>query len=249
MYCSMIRFSLMLLLSLQSSTTICSFRPSAAALLVRPRSSPFLVSINSSTAPAVRHQHSGSTTIPPLRSQSKAHDSKTTGDTISSSSSNTQQQPRRMAVVPLLRSEGLFAVNKPLEWTSQDAVAYIRGILERDARNRGARPAKVTSSRRNKGRVVRVGHGGTLDPLATGVLVIGVGKGTKELQRCVRTHSDANIFFVGYISVPRSIFVHIHSTAATFRAPSATGPEQNLVLKQRLLTWKAMSQRRRRSTT
>ena len=30
--------------------------------------------------------------------------------------------------------------------------------------------------------VIKVGHGGTLDPLATGVLVIGVGKGTKEMQ-------------------------------------------------------------------
>ena len=30
---------------------------------------------------------------------------------------------------------------------------------------------------------MKVGHGGTLDPLASGVLVIGVGKGTKELQR------------------------------------------------------------------
>jgi len=84
--------------------------------------------------------------------------------------------------VPLLLSEGLFAVNKPLEWTSQDVVSYIRGILERDARSRGANPAKVTS-RKNKSRKVRVGHGGTLDPLATGVLVVGVGKGTKELQR------------------------------------------------------------------
>lgn len=84
--------------------------------------------------------------------------------------------------VSLYQSEGIFAVKKPLEWTSNDVVSYIRGILERDARDRGANPVKV-SSRRNKSRIVRVGHGGTLDPLALGVLVIGVGKGTKELQR------------------------------------------------------------------
>jgi TruB family pseudouridylate synthase (N terminal domain) len=86
--------------------------------------------------------------------------------------------------VSLYRVEGIFAVNKPLEWTSNDVVSYIRGILERDARDRGANPVKV-SSRRNKSRIIRVGHGGTLDPLASGVLVIGVGKGTKELQRYV----------------------------------------------------------------
>lgn len=40
----------------------------------------------------------------------------------------------------------------------------------------------MAGSRRNKSQIVRVGHGGTLDPLATGVLVIGIGKGTKQLQ-------------------------------------------------------------------
>jgi len=84
--------------------------------------------------------------------------------------------------VPLYRCEGLLAVEKPSEWTSQDVVSYIRVALERDAKSRGAKTARV-GSRRNKSRIVRVGHGGTLDPLATGVLVIGVGKGTKELQK------------------------------------------------------------------
>lgn len=82
--------------------------------------------------------------------------------------------------VPLYQSEGIFAVNKPLEWTSNNVVSYIRGILEKDARNRGAEVRKPRRSRK-KG-VVRVGHGGTLDPMASGVLVVGVGSGTKELQ-------------------------------------------------------------------
>ena len=102
------------------------------------------------------------------------------------------------SVVPLYRSEGLFAVNKPLEWTSQDVVSYIRGILERDARIRGAQPARVTD-RRNKNRAVRVGHGGTLDPLATGVLVIGVGKGTKELQRYVGTETTVRRWTINFL--------------------------------------------------
>jgi tRNA pseudouridine55 synthase len=83
--------------------------------------------------------------------------------------------------IPLYRTQGLLAVDKPFNWTSNDVVSYIRGILERDARERGARPERV-GSRRNKNQIIRVGHGGTLDPLATGVLVIGIGKGTKELQ-------------------------------------------------------------------
>lgn len=83
--------------------------------------------------------------------------------------------------VPLYRSEGIFSVVKPLTWTSSDVVSFIRKMLERDARERGAKPVRV-GSRRNKSRILKVGHGGTLDPLATGVLVVGVGKGTKELQ-------------------------------------------------------------------
>jgi tRNA pseudouridine55 synthase len=80
---------------------------------------------------------------------------------------------------PLYLNEGLFAVQKPLDWTSQDVVAFIRRMLERDAKERGA-PDKRTKKRNPW---MKVGHGGTLDPLATGVLVVGVGKGTKQLQQ------------------------------------------------------------------
>ncbi len=54
---------------------------------------------------------------------------------------------------------GLLIVDKPTAWTSHDVVAKIR---------------KLAGTR-------RVGHAGTLDPMATGVLVIGVGKATRLL--------------------------------------------------------------------
>jgi tRNA pseudouridine55 synthase len=82
---------------------------------------------------------------------------------------------------PLHLVEGILAVDKPIDWTSQDVVSYIRRIIERDARDRGANPAKM--GRKNKSQQIKVGHGGTLDPLATGVLVVGVGRGTKELSK------------------------------------------------------------------
>lgn len=44
---------------------------------------------------------------------------------------------------------------------------------------------------------VKMGHGGTLDPLATGVLIVGVGKGTKHLQKflhCTKSY-DAEMIF------------------------------------------------------
>jgi len=57
--------------------------------------------------------------------------------------------------------EGVLPVDKPLGWTSFDVVAVARGAL-------GAK---------------RVGHGGTLDPLATGVLPLLVGPATKFADR------------------------------------------------------------------
>ncbi|NES18866.1 MAG: tRNA pseudouridine(55) synthase TruB [Symploca sp. SIO3E6] len=56
--------------------------------------------------------------------------------------------------------EGFLNLNKPAGWTSHDCVAKVRRILH----------------------LKRVGHGGTLDPAATGVLPIALGKATKLLQ-------------------------------------------------------------------
>ena len=83
--------------------------------------------------------------------------------------------------VDLYRVQGLFSVVKPLNWTSHDVVGCIRRVLELDTRTRGGTTTKPTA-RKNKSRIIKTGHGGTLDPLATGVLVVGIGSGTKELQ-------------------------------------------------------------------
>lgn len=58
-----------------------------------------------------------------------------------------------------MSADGLIVVDKPAGMTSHDVVARVRRL----ARTR------------------RVGHGGTLDPMATGVLVIGVGRATRLL--------------------------------------------------------------------
>lgn len=66
--------------------------------------------------------------------------------------------------------DGLVAVYKPQTWTSADVVAKVRSTLQRELRHRTGGRVKV-----------KVGHGGTLDPLATGVLVLGIGKGCRQL--------------------------------------------------------------------
>lgn len=53
----------------------------------------------------------------------------------------------------------IYNIYKPVDWTSFDVVKKIRGIVKEK----------------------KVGHGGTLDPFAEGVLIIGTGKDTKSL--------------------------------------------------------------------
>ncbi|MGV3484818.1 MAG: tRNA pseudouridine(55) synthase TruB [Planctomycetaceae bacterium] len=64
-----------------------------------------------------------------------------------------------------LRMSGLLACDKPAGITSRDCVNHVERLL----RSRYPKPAKIP----------KVGHAGTLDPLATGVLVIGVGAGVR----------------------------------------------------------------------
>ena len=56
--------------------------------------------------------------------------------------------------------DGIVIVDKPEGWTSQDVVSKLRGVLK----------------------TRRIGHGGTLDPMATGVLPVFVGRGTRGVE-------------------------------------------------------------------
>src|SRR5690625_7957944 len=65
-----------------------------------------------------------------------------------------------------LEAGSMFLVDKALGWTSFDVVAKLRGVIR-----------KVLDVKKYK-----VGHAGTLDPLATGLLIICTGKKTKEIH-------------------------------------------------------------------
>ena len=70
--------------------------------------------------------------------------------------------------------DGVLVVHKPQNWTSFDVVAKVRNTLQDHLRGHGH---KFTGRKK-----LKVGHGGTLDPMATGLLVIGVGKGCRALE-------------------------------------------------------------------
>jgi len=55
---------------------------------------------------------------------------------------------------------GILVIDKPADWTSHDVVGKLRGLFN----------------------LKRIGHAGTLDPMATGVLVVFVGRATRAVQ-------------------------------------------------------------------
>ncbi len=55
---------------------------------------------------------------------------------------------------------GILLIDKPRDWTSSDVVAKLRGVLHER----------------------RIGHSGTLDPMATGLLVVFVGRATRAVE-------------------------------------------------------------------
>jgi tRNA pseudouridine55 synthase len=70
--------------------------------------------------------------------------------------------------------DGILLVDKPKGWTSHDVVAKVRGILKKEA-----------------GKKIKVGHTGTLDPLATGLMVLVIGsycKRASEFSKLDKTY-------------------------------------------------------------
>lgn len=68
-------------------------------------------------------------------------------------------------------NDQIVLIDKPAGWTSFDVVAKIRGKIRADYRAQGVKPTK---------RQQKVGHAGTLDPFATGLLIVLLGDATKR---------------------------------------------------------------------
>ena len=82
----------------------------------------------------------------------------------------------------------VLLIDKPLEWTSFDVVNFLRSFIR-----------KIYNIKK-----LKVGHAGTLDPLATGLLIICTGKKTKEIDN----YQGMNKVYVGSM--------HIGATTPSF---------------------------------
>lgn len=73
--------------------------------------------------------------------------------------------------------DDILVIDKPAGWTSFDVVAKIRGKIRSDFQDRGIKPTK---------KQLRVGHAGTLDPFATGLLIILIGDACKRAEEFLK---------------------------------------------------------------
>ncbi|RYP71867.1 hypothetical protein DL769_004580 [Monosporascus sp. CRB-8-3] len=105
--------------------------------------------------------------------------------------------------------DGVFALNKPMGVSSAQVIRdcqhhfnpsnFFKPMIDQEKSNR-FQESNNKRKRRGFGKNdirVKMGHGGTLDPLATGVLILGVGKGTKSLQSfldCTKTYETVVLF-------------------------------------------------------
>ncbi|KAF2165429.1 hypothetical protein M409DRAFT_55826 [Zasmidium cellare ATCC 36951] len=107
--------------------------------------------------------------------------------------------------------EGVLAIHKPAAISSAQVIRDVQDHfdpsklfqpwLAREQEKRDAEGHNQKKKRKWRGRrgtSVKMGHGGTLDPMATGVLILGLGSGTKQLghftTECTKTYETVVLF-------------------------------------------------------
>jgi tRNA pseudouridine55 synthase len=85
----------------------------------------------------------------------------------------------------------VLLINKPLEWTSFDVVNKLRYTLVKNLH-------LFKEVKAGEKRKLKVGHAGTLDPLATGLLIVCIGRETKNIDNYMATEKEyTGSFFIG----------------------------------------------------
>ncbi|KAJ4249460.1 pseudouridine synthase pus4 [Fusarium torreyae] len=105
--------------------------------------------------------------------------------------------------------EGVFAINKPCGQSSAQVIRecqqafnpsnFFKPLIDSEVAKRMNESGKQFTRRKllKKASQVKIGHGGTLDPLATGVLILGIGSATKSLPQfleCTKTYETIVVF-------------------------------------------------------
>lgn len=90
-----------------------------------------------------------------------------------------------------------LAVEKPALISSADVLLKLQETFEESDTFAPLRLSQPKRPSKGNDQAFKIGHGGTLDPLAGGVLVVGIGRGTKHLQHflaCKKTYETVIAF-------------------------------------------------------
>lgn len=91
-------------------------------------------------------------------------------------------------------------INKPYRWTSFDAVNKIKWAIKKKYAVHGRHAAESEENPKSQipSPKLKIGHAGTLDPLATGLLIICTGKETKNIEKYQAQEKEyTGTFFLG----------------------------------------------------
>ncbi len=112
-------------------------------------------------------------------------------------------------------------LDKPYTWTSFDVVGKVRAW-----------------ARRRCGKKIKVGHAGTLDPLATGLLIVCTGKFTKRIEEFQAQEKEyTGTFVLGHTTpsydletepIPGGPYAHLSSGDLQAAAERLSGPQQQV---------------------
>ena len=101
---------------------------------------------------------------------------------------------------PDFKAGQIIVIDKPIEWTSFNVVSKIRYEI----------------SRKLNVKKIKVGHAGTLDPLATGVLILCTGKATKIIETLQAKEKEyTGTFFIGATTPSYDLETEVDQTFPT----------------------------------
>lgn len=133
----------------------------------------------------------------------------------------TEPQNNAPEAIHELEAGRALLIDKPYTWTSFDVVGKVRGWAKRQC-----------------GKKIKVGHAGTLDPLATGLLIVCTGKFTKRIEEFQAQEKEyTGTFILGHTTpsfdlettpVPSGPYTHLSPQDLQAAAAQLSGAQQQV---------------------
>lgn len=96
------------------------------------------------------------------------------------------------------RTGEVILIHKPLTWTSFQVVNKMKWLIKKNQESRSKNQEADNSNIQDQTSKIKIGHAGTLDPLATGLLIVCTGKQTKNIEQYQAQEKEyTGTFYIG----------------------------------------------------